>query len=194
MITFAKPLKYIDVTRSTHTDLDVAQEKRIDDYWNIDENKRLSDSWRVFAKFILLKETPPKGFMWSGERLTKIQTTTRPDNVWPEAWTRIGKAVQKREKQEWALEKPKLDNARQWRGFFLLIRQTKNTKTSIENAKRKIETLVDAAMPCKKIQHPMRFQKQNMLTQWKITNVENVSYRKSRRPYRGQKTKFCNTF
>ena len=30
------PLKYIDVTRTTHTNLDVKQEKRIDDYWNID--------------------------------------------------------------------------------------------------------------------------------------------------------------
>ena len=38
--TFPIPLKYIDVTRSTHTDLDV-QEKRIDDYWNVDSNKKL---------------------------------------------------------------------------------------------------------------------------------------------------------
>ena len=30
------PLKYIDVTRTTHTNLGVKQEKRIDDYWNID--------------------------------------------------------------------------------------------------------------------------------------------------------------
>ena len=29
--TFLTPLKYSDVTRSTHTDLDVMQEKRIDD-------------------------------------------------------------------------------------------------------------------------------------------------------------------
>ena len=28
-------------------------------------------------------------------------------SFWPEAWTKIGKAVQTREKQEWALEKPK---------------------------------------------------------------------------------------
>ena len=30
--TFPIPLKYIDVTRSTHTDLDVSQEKKIDEY------------------------------------------------------------------------------------------------------------------------------------------------------------------
>ena len=34
--SFPIPLKYIDVSRTTHTNLDVKQEKRIDDYWNID--------------------------------------------------------------------------------------------------------------------------------------------------------------
>ena len=36
---FPIPLKYISVTRSTHTDLDVMQEKRIDDCWNVDANR-----------------------------------------------------------------------------------------------------------------------------------------------------------
>ena len=35
--SFPIPLKYIDVSRTTHTNLDVKQEKRFDDYWNIDE-------------------------------------------------------------------------------------------------------------------------------------------------------------
>ena len=110
--TFPIPLKYIDVTRSTQTDLDALQEKRIDDYWNVDSSKSLSDSRTGFTKFVLLKENPSKGYMWSGERLTKIQATTRPDNVWVEVWSNIGKAAQKREEQGWVNEKPKLDNAR----------------------------------------------------------------------------------
>ena len=48
--TFPFPLKYIDVTRSTHTDLDVMQEKRTDDCWNVDSNRSLSDSWTGFKK------------------------------------------------------------------------------------------------------------------------------------------------
>ena len=44
--TFPIPLKYIDVARSTHTDLDVMQEKRIDENRNVDANRNLSDSWR----------------------------------------------------------------------------------------------------------------------------------------------------
>ena len=81
--TFPNPLKYTDVTRSSHTDLDVTQEKRIDDHWNVDSNKHLSDSWRGFTMFTFLKVKPPKGYMWSGVRLTKIQTTARENHLWP---------------------------------------------------------------------------------------------------------------
>ena len=54
--SFSIPLKYIDVTRITHTDLDVMQEKRIDDYWNIDGSRDLSDPWTGFTQFTLPEE------------------------------------------------------------------------------------------------------------------------------------------
>ena len=73
---------------------------------------------QFFTRFTLLNETPPKGYMWSGVRLTKIQTTSRPDHIWPDAWTRIGKAAQRREKQEWAIEKPKLEYARNLKDIY----------------------------------------------------------------------------
>ena len=57
---FPIPLKYIDVSRTTHTNLDVKQEKRIDDYWNIDESRDVSDYWTGFTQFTLLKEKPSK--------------------------------------------------------------------------------------------------------------------------------------
>ena len=69
------------------------QEKRIDDYWNVHENRSLPDSLTGFTKFTLLKEEHHKGYMWSGWRLSKVQTTTRPDHVWPEVWTKIDKAA-----------------------------------------------------------------------------------------------------
>ena len=46
--SFPVPLKYIGVSRTTHTNLDVKQEKRIDNYWNIDGSRDLSDSWTGF--------------------------------------------------------------------------------------------------------------------------------------------------
>ena len=39
--TFPIQLKYIDVTRATFSNLDVLQEKRIEDYWNVDANRSL---------------------------------------------------------------------------------------------------------------------------------------------------------
>ena len=69
--SFPIPLKYIDVIRSTHTDLDVAQEKRIDDYWNVDGDRNLSDSWTSFTRFTLLNETPQKDFCGPGGETDK---------------------------------------------------------------------------------------------------------------------------
>ena len=60
--SFPIPLKYIDVSRSTHTNLDVKQEKRIDDYWNIDGSRDLSDPWTSFTQFTLLEEKAPDGY------------------------------------------------------------------------------------------------------------------------------------
>ena len=40
---FPIELKYIDVSRTTDTNLDVEQERRIDDFWNIDGSRDLSD-------------------------------------------------------------------------------------------------------------------------------------------------------
>ena len=86
--SFPIPLKYFDVSRTTRTNLDVMQERGIDDYWNIDGSTELSDSWTGFIQFTLLSEKPPEGFLLSGWRLTKRQVTSRPDHLWPELWTK----------------------------------------------------------------------------------------------------------
>ena len=64
--TFPIPLKQVDVTRAAYTNVD-------DDYWSVDANRSLSDSWKEFTKFTSWKENLPKGYMWSGRRLTKIK-------------------------------------------------------------------------------------------------------------------------
>ena len=57
--SFPSPLKYIDVSRTKRTNLDVKQERRIDDNWNIDGSRDLSASWTGFAQFTV-KTTPQK--------------------------------------------------------------------------------------------------------------------------------------
>ena len=57
--TFPVLLKYIDVTRSIHTNLDVLQEKRVDDNWNVDTNRSLSDFFeRIHEVHIVEKKLP----------------------------------------------------------------------------------------------------------------------------------------
>ena len=65
------PLKYIDVSRTTRTNLDVMQEPRIDDCWDIDGSRDLSDSWTRFTQFTLLEEKPPDGYVWSQRETDK---------------------------------------------------------------------------------------------------------------------------
>ena len=147
--SFPIPLKYIDVSRTTHTNLDVKQEKRIDDYWNIDGSRDLSDPWTGFTQFTLLEEKPPDGYMWSGGRLTRKQLTSRPDHLWPELWKSMGKHAKLKEKQKWSNEKLHLENARKLRGIYFIDPEDKEFKETIKNARKKLETSVAPAMPCK---------------------------------------------
>ena len=51
--------------------------------------------------------------------------------------------------QKWSHEKPKLDNARKSRGIYSLDLENKEFKETIKNARKKLETPVAPAMPCK---------------------------------------------
>ena len=147
--SFPIPLKYIDVTRTTLTNLDVKQEKRIDDYWNIDGSRDLSDPWTGFTQFTLLDEKAPDGYTWSGGRLTRKQLTSRPDHLWPELWKSMWKHAKLKEKQKWSEEKIHLENARKLRGIYFIDPEDKEFKETIKNARKKLETSVAPAMPCK---------------------------------------------
>ena len=83
--TFPISLKYVDVTRTLHTNLDVLQESHISGCWNVDADRSLSDSWAGFTMFTLVNEKLPKAYMSSG----------------------VAKADQKKEKHEWAYRKTK---------------------------------------------------------------------------------------
>ena len=147
--SFPIPLKYIDVTRTTQTKLDVKLEKRIDDYWNIDGSRDLSDPWTGFTQFTLLDEKAVDAYMWSGWRLTRKQLTSRPDHLWPELWKSMGKNAKLKEKQKWSEEKIHLDNARKLRGIYFIDTEDKEFKETIKNARKKLEASVAPAMPCK---------------------------------------------
>ena len=115
----------------------------------MDGEKELSDAWTGFTIFILLNERPPERYTWSGGRLTRKQKTSRPDDVWPAMWQFMSDAAKKKAKQRWAIEKPKLDNARQLRGIFFIEPNDEEFKLAMKAARRKLEVPMPAAMPCK---------------------------------------------
>ena len=143
--TFTIPLLCIDVTRATSATL----APRIDEYWNVEGSRDLSDSWTGFTLITILDEKPPDGYTWFRERLTKKQTTSRPDYLWPEIWKDMSEAARRKEKQQWAVEKPKLDNARRLRGIYFTDPADAEFKDTLKNARRKLEVPMPVAMPCK---------------------------------------------
>ena len=115
----------------------------------MDGEGELSDAWTGFTRFILLNERPPGGYTWSGWRLTRKQTTSRPDNAWPDMWKHMSDAAKSKAKQKWPIEKPKLGNARQSRGIFFIEPDDEEFKHTMKNARRKLEIPMPAAMICK---------------------------------------------
>ena len=61
----------------------------------------------------------------------------------------MGKNAKLKEKQKWSHEKLHLDNARKLRGIYFIDPEDKEFKETTKNARKKLETPVAPAMPCK---------------------------------------------
>ena len=63
-----------------------------------------------------------------GRDWQRKQTTSRPDTWWPDMLKHMTDASKRKAKQKWAIEKPKLDNARKLRGIH--FQMLKNSRIS----------------------------------------------------------------
>ena len=61
----------------------------------------------------------------------------------------MGKHAKLKEKQKWSEEKLHLENARKMRGIYSIDPEDTEFKETIKNARKKLETSVAPAMPCK---------------------------------------------
>ena len=62
----------------------------------------------------------------------------------------MGRNAKLKEKHKWSDEKPKLDNARRrLRGIYFIDPEDKEFRETIQNARKKLETPMAPAMPCK---------------------------------------------
>ena len=72
-----------------------------------------------------------------------------------------------KEEQKWSIEKPKLNNARRLRGIYFIDPEDVEFKETIKNARKKLETPVAPAMPCK-----MSKNSQNWVTRGKSNEIK----------------------
>ena len=86
--SYPTPLSNIDVISATCADLETAQRSEFMTIGMSIRTKICQIRGRVSTRFTLLSEVPQKGNNQSERRLTKIQTTSRPDYIWLDGRTR----------------------------------------------------------------------------------------------------------
>ena len=83
--------------------------------------------------------------------------------MWPEIWIGMSKADQK---QDWAVEKPKLDNAGKLRGIYFIDPEDEEHKETIEKKKKTQER--NSKLLWKRLR-PARWRQESVLRiYWKL--------------------------
>ena len=93
------------MSRTTHTNLDVKLEKRIDDYWNIDGSRDLCDPWTGSHNLLFSMKKPLTDIHGPGGDQRENSLHPGPDHLWPVLWKSMGKHAKLKEKQKWSEEK-----------------------------------------------------------------------------------------
>ena len=144
--------------------MDVKQEKRIDDYWNVDGSKDFSDPLTNFTQFTFMGRKNSRRTFVVRVEINEETVASRPEHLWPELWESMGKNAKLKEKQIWYNEKLHFENARKLRGNCFIGPEDTEFKETIKNARKKLETSIVLAMPCKMkkivgVVHPIRSKK-----------------------------------
>ena len=105
--SFPVPLKYIDASRTTHTNC-------IGDCWNIDGSRDLSDPWTGFTQFTPLEEKAPDGHIWSGGWRDWRENNLHPGQIiyGQSSGSQWESTPSWREKQKWSNEAPSWKRAK----------------------------------------------------------------------------------
>ena len=112
------PLADIDVMRTHITNSDMKDEQRIDDVWfGSSSHRELSCEWTGETIFDPIPPPAPPGHTWVAGRMTKIQQTSRPPDIWPEHWITLGKQQKALAPYSWRRNSEMIDCARKLRGL-----------------------------------------------------------------------------
>ena len=127
--------------------------------------------------FIERKATRRIHMVWV--RLTRKQTTSRPDKVWPDMWKRTFDAAKRKTKQNWIIEKPKLDIGKQLRGIFFIEPDDEEFKQAMRNTRNSWK--FRCHQKCL-VKHPEKLPRSNLPRYWE-TQDQICLYCRCRRTY-----------
>ena len=101
------------------------------------------------------RKRSPEGYTWSGTRLTRKQKSFRPHDVWSDMWKFMFDAAKMKAKQRWAIEKPKLDIARQFWGTLSIEPDHEEFKLTMRAVRRKLEVPMPTIPRREKVGHKL---------------------------------------
>ena len=102
------PFEYIDVMRTTRTNID-GIEAEIEDVWydNANAGRELTEPWVGTTTFYLVRPRPKKGYAWQYGNCNGLRgTTPRPDFVHPEVWPGLPKGEKPHLQRKWKMLRP----------------------------------------------------------------------------------------
>ena len=93
----------------------------------------------------------------------------------------MGKNAKLKEKQKWSHEKLLLESARELRGMYFIDPEDTEFKETIKNARKKLETSVAPAMPCKDMKNCGSGASNKIKTKlvcvfWKLMNLQDCEW------------------
>ena len=145
--SFPIPLKYIDVTRTTHTSLDVLLEKPIEDYWKVEETEN----------YQMHEQASQCSIYWTKGHLTDIHVSGRDwrGNKQPQDQTMYGQICgsmclmhQRARQSKNGLSRNRSLTMPEDYVFFIEAND-EEFKHTMWNDRRKLGIPMPAAMPCK---------------------------------------------
>ena len=132
--SFPIPLKYIDVTRTTHTNLDALQEKRINGYWNVEKDRTWPDSWTGFTRFTLLNEKISRMYVvWRATYTNSSNYQTWLFVAWD--FELAFQKQLKRKKKNWLWRKQSSTTFEGWEASIFIDQEDEEQKETIQNAR-----------------------------------------------------------
>ena len=142
---------------------------------------------------------------WQNRTLCVVDGPLSSKEFGPDMWKHMSDAAKRKEKQKWAIEKSRLDQARRSRSIFFIDPDDEGFKRTVTNACKKLEIPMPAAMPCRlqrcpyreNLQHCWRTQDKICLYCWSRRIYEDthggISSQESWRAHCGKRDEFIES-